>query len=79
MFQDAIQKLMECQSGPCLIWHGTLGLAAAILGVWMAFEVWGRPWREGARSYALRQAAQAKEARKTSAASAAADRRGNPS
>lgn len=51
MFHEAIQNLLTCNSGICFAWHGTLGLGALLLGLWLAFELWCRPFREEAGIY----------------------------
>lgn len=63
MLRDAIENLAGCTSGACFAWHGVLGCGALLLGLWFAYELWCRPYRDEARVYmdVLRDRAQLKE------------------
>jgi hypothetical protein len=63
MVRDAVLNLIHCNSGVCFVWHGLLGCGALLLGVWFAYELWCRPYREEARIYTnvLRDRAQLRE------------------
>lgn len=63
MLRDAIENLMQCSSGFCFAWHGALGGAALLLGLWFAYEIWCRPFWAEARIYqsAVRDRAESRE------------------
>ncbi len=45
MFQEVLKSFTDCDSAICLAWHVSLALGALLLGVWAAYEIWCRPWR----------------------------------
>ena len=63
MVRDALLNLIHCNSGVCFVWHGLLACGALLLGIWFAYELWCRPYREEARIYTnvLRDRAQLRE------------------
>lgn len=77
MFHEAIQNLLNCNSGICFAWHGSLGVGALLLGVWLAFELWCRPYREEAGIYmsVLRDRARLREEQERSTPADTDDRR----
>ncbi len=45
LFRDIFHELTHCPSAACFVWDLCFALALTALGLWLAYEIWRRPFR----------------------------------